>query len=183
MESLGPDAENAPRGDELVTEPPLKATFASEDYRLRIEYLTGHLTRMWTRFQVFVTLESALVAVLLVEGKLSDAAPHIAIVQAVLSFIWFLVGRHDRHLVRIYKRQIADAAARLQTEGLVEHDYVVVGEVPCTNRTVATEVKGIDVLFEGRGASDIPQLPAVVPGILLITWLVLVYVLFDYPLS
>jgi hypothetical protein len=165
-----------------VSDPPLKATFASEDYRLRIEYLTGHLTRMWTRFQVFVTLESALVAVLLVEGKLSDAAPYIAIVQAVLSFIWFLVGRHDRHLVRIYKHQIEEAAKRLKAEELVENGYLAVGEIPQSNTAVESEVTGLGRVFEGRTAADIPQLPAVVPGILLLTWLVLVYVLFDSPL-
>jgi hypothetical protein len=32
-----------------------------EDYRQKITYLTGHTTRMWTRFNFFVTIESALI--------------------------------------------------------------------------------------------------------------------------
>ena len=43
---------------------------------------------MWTRFGMFVTLESALVAVLIVQGSLSDVGTQIAIVEAVVSAIW-----------------------------------------------------------------------------------------------
>jgi hypothetical protein len=160
-----------------VSDPNPAAAFAGEDYRLKIEYLTGHLTRMWNRFQVFVTLESALVAVLLVEGKLSDAAPYIAVLELILSVIWFSVGRHDRHLVRIYKRQVTDAAAALETHGLVVSGYCLAGEITTTNATVKPDVTGLDRLFEGRRASDIPRLPAILPAFLVVTWAVLVYVL------
>jgi hypothetical protein len=62
--------------------------FLVKDYELKINYFTNHLTRMWTRFGMFVTLESALVAVLIVQGSLSDVGTQIAIVEAVVSAIW-----------------------------------------------------------------------------------------------
>ncbi len=30
--------------------------FLLEDYKLKVGYLTAHLTRMWTRFNFFVTI-------------------------------------------------------------------------------------------------------------------------------
>jgi hypothetical protein len=35
--------------------------FALEDYKQKINYLTAHFTRMWTRFNYFVAIETALV--------------------------------------------------------------------------------------------------------------------------
>ncbi len=64
------------------TEPP---AFLVKDYELKIGYFTNHLTRMWTRFGMFVTLETALVAVLIVQGKVSSVAVPIAIVEICIS--------------------------------------------------------------------------------------------------
>ncbi len=37
-------------------------TILLEDYKQKITYLTAHMTRMWTRFNFFVTIESALIS-------------------------------------------------------------------------------------------------------------------------
>ena len=70
--------------------------FLIKGYELKINYFPNHLTRMWTRFGMFVTLESALVAVLIVQGSLSDVATQIAIVEAVVSAICFESVRRSR---------------------------------------------------------------------------------------
>jgi hypothetical protein len=35
--------------------------FAQKDYELKIQYLTNHFQRMWTRFNYFVVIEAALI--------------------------------------------------------------------------------------------------------------------------
>jgi hypothetical protein len=47
--------------------------FLLSDYELKVEYLTEHFGRMWTRFNYFVGIESALVGGNLIfgDGKLS----------------------------------------------------------------------------------------------------------------
>lgn len=65
--------------------------FLIKDYELKVGYLTQHFSRMWTRFNYFVGIESALVGGKLIfgSGKLS---PEVAIVGAVVSLIWYVMG-------------------------------------------------------------------------------------------
>lgn len=52
---------------------------------------------------------------LIVQETFSEVATQIAIVEAVVSTIWFMMGGHDRCLIRIYRHRItaaADAPAR-----------------------------------------------------------------------
>ncbi|MFH0343768.1 MAG: hypothetical protein ACHBNF_16965 [Chromatiales bacterium] len=83
--------------------------FLVTDYELKVQYLTDHFGRMWTRFNYFVGIESALVSGKLIfgNGKLS---PEIAIVGAVVSLIWYVMGAEDRFLVRVYRGHVKDAA-------------------------------------------------------------------------
>jgi hypothetical protein len=37
-----------------------KEDFLLEDYKLKVEYYAGHLSRMWTRFNFLLTIDSAL---------------------------------------------------------------------------------------------------------------------------
>jgi len=49
----------------MATNDTVKATpskdFLIKDYELKVRYLTDHFGRMWTRFNYFVGIESALV--------------------------------------------------------------------------------------------------------------------------
>jgi hypothetical protein len=137
--------------------------FLMKDYELKINYFTNHLTRMWTRFGMFVTLESALVAVLIVQGSLSNVATQIALVEGVVSAIWFMMGRHDRCLIRIYRDQITAAADALRKLGLPQ-DYRDVIDVSPTS-------PGGRALFERRVANAVPLLPAALPLVLIFGWL------------
>jgi hypothetical protein len=134
--------------------------FFQKDYEWRITYFTNHLTRMWTRFGMFVTLESALVAVLVVQGTLSNVAAEIAGVEAGLSLLWLSMGRHDRLLVRIYRQQIRDAAGRLD----LPDDYRIVSDVESQPTAWWNPI-------EAPKANDVPLFPALIPALLLVGWL------------
>ena len=144
--------------------------FLIKDYELKINYFTNHLTRMWTRFGMFVTLESALVAVLIVQGSLSDVATQIAIVEAVVSAIWFMMGRHDRCLIRIYRNHITAAAEALRKLGLPQGYRDVIDVSAAGSRG--------NRIFEAHSAHEVPLLPAALPALLVVGWLFLVLVTF-----
>ena len=65
--------------------------FLVKDYELKVQYLTNHLSRMWTRFNYFVTIESALLGgkVAFGDGKLS---PQLVVLGFFVSVIWYVMG-------------------------------------------------------------------------------------------
>src|SRR6185369_11232602 len=93
--------------------------FRTKDYELKVSYLSGQFTRMWQRFHFFVALQTALVGGRTVFGD-KGTIP-LAIVGAVISAAWLIIGAEDRYLVRAYRQQ-ADAAgkssARCTLEGM-----------------------------------------------------------------
>jgi hypothetical protein len=82
-----------------------ETTFLQKDYELKIRYLSDHLQRMWTRFNFFVTIESALVS-----GKflIASNVPSVALTVTgiVLSLIWYVMGAQDRFLVELYRTEV-----------------------------------------------------------------------------
>jgi hypothetical protein len=87
-----------------------------EEYKLGVQYLTNHLTRLWTRFSFFLTLETALVVALLSlfrDGQPSRWALVKPGVALLLSVSWWVTGAQDRFLVVVYRHQIGDIVRRL----------------------------------------------------------------------
>ncbi len=86
--------------------------FLLEDYKQKISYLTNHLQRMWTRFNFFVTIESALIG-----GKFLIASNvpsrELATAGMILSALWYVMGAQDRYLVKIYRWHVEQAAKRI----------------------------------------------------------------------
>jgi hypothetical protein len=101
-----------------------------EEYKLGVQYLTNHLTRLWTRFSFFLTLETALVVALLSllrdgqDGRLSPAALVIPGVAVLLSVSWYVTGAQDRFLVVVYRHQIGDIVRRLIPDPNKEWPYL-----------------------------------------------------------
>ena len=87
--------------------------FLLEDYKQKISYLTAHQGRMWTRFNFFVTIESALLGgkVLLAGG---EASPLVGIAGIILSLVWYVMGAQDRFLMDFYRWQVMDASQRIK---------------------------------------------------------------------
>lgn len=86
--------------------------FLLEDYKQKIGYLTNHLQRMWTRFNFFVTIESALIGgkFLISSNVLSQ---ELAWAGVVLSALWYVMGAQDRFLAKLYRWQVEQAARRV----------------------------------------------------------------------
>ena len=86
--------------------------FALKDYELKVAYLTNHFQRMWTRFNYFVVIETALIG-----GKTIFSTNEIEIPGLcfgfALSLLWYVMGAEDRHLVKVYRDQVKQAAAVL----------------------------------------------------------------------
>lgn len=155
----------APMTDPVETLPP--KDFLINDYELKIKYLTDHFSRMWTRFNYFVGIESALAGGKLVfgDGKLS---PEVAIVGAIVSLIWYVMGAEDRFLVRVYRKHVTDAADLVATSvwGDAQPLYCPVGEIKESSKAIHWELSGwrLEPISTTRLAAWIPLL-------VLIAWL------------
>lgn len=107
--------------------------FLLKDYELKIAYLTNHFTRLWNRFNYFVALQTALFSgkILLPTNEPGWAFPLLGL---GLSLAWYIVGAEDRYLVRAYRGQINEAAARLEERLLTAQAnfgaLTPVGEIP-----------------------------------------------------
>jgi hypothetical protein len=83
--------------------------FLIEDYKLKVEYLTEHFSRMWTRFNFFLSLETLVAGVLAAAAttdKTLDNPWPVAVLGLVISACWYLVGITDRYLIAVYRSQI-----------------------------------------------------------------------------
>ncbi len=80
--------------------------FLRKDYELRVNYLTAHFSRMWTRFNFFLTIESALLAFSFGKDSAQYAA-YLAIAGLLLSMLWYRFAATDNFLVEVYRRQVA----------------------------------------------------------------------------
>ncbi|MEP6691452.1 MAG: hypothetical protein ABJD07_09865 [Gemmatimonadaceae bacterium] len=140
-----------------------------KDYDMKVGYLTQHFGRMWTRFNYFVGIESALIGGKLIfgDGKLSRA---VAIVGVVVSLIWYVMGAEDRFLVRVYREHVKDAGDLLAKSlwGPTETPYRHVGEVTESGKALRGELSG----WRWEPIST-TRLAALIPLLLLLAWLVL----------
>jgi hypothetical protein len=86
--------------------------FLLKDYELKIRYLSDHFQRMWTRFNFFVTIESALIG-----GKFLIASNtpsrELAFAGIILSALWYVMGTQDRYLVKLYRWEVEEAGKRV----------------------------------------------------------------------
>lgn len=111
-------------------------SFLQHEYGLKINYLEAHFSRMWTRFNFFVGIETALSVALFAlfreKGVFSGEAIPITLVGAVSSVCWYVFGAQDRYLVEVYRRHVKDTGAKmaekLRLREYLGSDYVHVGD-------------------------------------------------------
>jgi hypothetical protein len=146
--------------------------FLIADYELKIQYLTDHFSRMWTRFNYFIGIESALIGGKLIFGgeKLSRG---VAIVGAVVSLIWYVMGAEDHFLVRVYRDEHVKKAGALVAKSVwnIEDPYRHVGEVNESSKGLKWEIHGWRV--DGISTT---KLAALIPLVVLLGWLVMLFV-------
>jgi hypothetical protein len=98
--------------------------FLLKDYEIKVSYLSNHFQRMWTRFNFFVVIESALIGGRFIAGD-GKLTAELVIVGAVLSLVWYIFGAQDRWLVTRYRTQAEEAAMKAanQAGGIAQSDY------------------------------------------------------------
>ena len=85
-----------------------------KDYELKVSYLTAHFARMWTRFNFFLTIESALLAFSL-DKDTAQYAGYLALTGLLFSFLWYWFAATDNFLVLVYRRQISHVFALMSS--------------------------------------------------------------------
>ncbi len=102
--------------------------FLQKDYELKIGYLKDHFSRMWTRFNYFIGIETAITG-----GKILWAGGEVNVdwfsgLGVVVSFFWYMMGAQDRYLAEHYRKQAEDVGNRL-AEHMRIPEYTPVGKV------------------------------------------------------
>ncbi len=107
--------------------------FLQKDYGMKVEYLTAHFSRMWTRFNFFIALETALAGALFTAmtpaWQVALAVRWITAVGAASSLLWYVCGAEDRYLVEAYRGQVK-RAGEATAHALGLQDYVPIGAPP-----------------------------------------------------
>src|SRR3712207_1805551 len=79
--------------------------FLLEDYKVKVQYLSDHLSRMWTRFNFLLTLNSGLFA-FSVQKDTATFGLLFTLAGVVLSILWYVFGANDNYLVEVYRKQV-----------------------------------------------------------------------------
>lgn len=147
--------------------------FLQKDYELKARYLTDHFSRMWVRFNFFLTIESGLVG-LSFHKDYSGHVLSLCCLGSFLALVWFHFGRTDNFLADFYRTQIGIAFDRLNDlknqdkwaeENQRSPKLLFVGDVP----------GGVDVsqrVLSGRWSKlSTTELAAFLPLVYLAIWI------------
>ena len=143
--------------------------FYITDLKNKLTFLDGHLNRMWTRFNFFLTIESALFVLLFKppDGvSLRQHAVTIVPVGLVLCLLWYLFGREDRYQVALQRRLVEGTVGEIKRRlGLEEYYY------PGQTDGMNSEDLPPANLTQGRiPALSITKLAAIFPLALVAIW-------------
>ena len=151
--------------------------FLTADYWQKVQYLKDHFTRVWNRFNYFLTIQSALFgATVLSPDKYRWWVPLFA---ALVCALWYIFGAQDRYLVDLYRKEIEQALESVR--GRLElTNYFFVGQtedIPDqAERIKDLGVKPSFYQWRWRFLST-TKLPALFPVILLLIWVTILIVL------
>ena len=155
--------------EELSTKDLQKADLL-KDYEMKVNYLKDHLSRMWTRFNIFLTLQTGLAGAKIVYVSKANETISIdndlAKLALLLSTIWFFVGIIDRSLVNNYRGQVSQTFERLK----IASNYATFRDLPHTGqveleRTTFFE-KALHSVFSPT------KIIFVVPAIAIVVWII-----------
>src|SRR5437762_2273906 len=95
--------------------------FLIADYWEKVHYLKDHFTRLWNRFNYFLTIQSALFgATVLSPEKYRWWVPIFA---ALVCALWYIFGAQDRYLVALYRKEIEHALDHVKQELPLDNYY------------------------------------------------------------
>jgi hypothetical protein len=150
-----------------------------DDYKSKVQYLKDHFTRLWTRFNYFLTLQSALFGAAI----LSPEKYHwwIPLFGAFLCVLWYIFGAQDRYLVDLYRKQIEHSVRKIKSEYRLS-DYYFIGQT----EDILSESEKIEHLnvekniYQWRSEYiSTTKLAALFPLLILLMWLVIFISLID----
>ena len=148
-----------------------KATldFLQQDYYQKIQYLKDHFTRLWNRFNYFLTVQSALFgATVLSPDKFRWWVPIFA---AVVCLLWYMFGVQDRYLVELYRKQIERSLEKIEGQLFLGNDYYMVGQTEDRNEATIKTLGIQNEIYQRRWAYfSTTKLPALFPLFLLVIW-------------
>ncbi len=147
-----------------------KLDFYSRDYEMKVDYLKDHLSRLWTRFNFFLSIELALFGFLGYllfdgDGKNIEATLFPILLGSLISVIWCFVGWQDRALVKMYQRGVRDASINIYSmKGLRWYKGKEVG--------AKRKTKGI---IKYCAYLSITKIPFLLGALTLINWLIMFF--------
>ncbi len=151
--------------------------FLVEDYKLKVDYLVNHFSRMWNRFSFFVTIESAILTALLAFlqiPQLRDFAVYLAGLGLLIGLVWWVAGSEDRFLVTVYRGHVEQTADRIRQQEAFQTklaDYASVGSVPDDLFLFASPVEWrLRWLSITRLAGLVPLLVSLIWLVVILTW-------------
>lgn len=156
------------RGEGLEAQ---RLSFLIDDYWQKVQYLKDHFTRLWNRFNYFLTIQSALFgATVLSPEKYRWWVPIFA---ALVCCLWYIFGAQDRYLVDLYRKEIEQALNQVRPR-LQLTNYYSVGQTEDVPER-AERIKDLRVepsFYQWRWSGlSTTKLPALFPVILLVIWI------------
>ena len=150
--------------------------FLKEDYWQKIQYLKDHFTRLWNRFNYFLTVQSALFgATVLSPERYRWWVPLFA---ALVCVLWYIFGAQDRYLVELYRQQIEQALEKIEGQLSLGDDYYMVGQTEDRKKATIAWFGIKNEIYQWRwGFLSTTKLPALFPLILLGVWVGILIVL------
>ncbi len=142
-----------------------------DDYKSKVQYLKDHLTRLWTRFNFFLTLQSALFGVsILATEKYHWGIPLFGI---LLCIFWYIFGVQDRYLVELYRKQIELAWKKVQDKYKFSEDsekYSFIGQTEnLPNDNLGVQENFYQKRFENFSTT---KLAAIFPIFIAAVWII-----------
>jgi hypothetical protein len=151
-----------------------KTDFLTEDYKQKIAYLTAHLTRMWTRFNFFIVIQTSIIGgkIFAPDGKYTDLIGWIGLGFALLGYI---MGAEDRYLVELYRQQVKDVYKKIMQE---ENGFVGDVHDPTAKNGIGIARNTWDRFTGWRSNSfSTTRLAAIVPAIVALLWIIAIITL------
>jgi hypothetical protein len=152
--------------------------FLIDDYKLKVDYLTKHFDRMWTRFSFFLTIELALfgfLGYLLFDSSGRDvrSVPVPTLLGIVSSLLWYIVGAQDRFLVSSYRDDLRGIANVLAASlpGIDWYGSHYVGSRCGGPPPFPSSETKRGLLSWYRPAAGLTHLPAILGLLLVVIWL------------
>lgn len=143
--------------------------FLKQDYWQKIQYLKDHFTRLWNRFNYFLTVQSALFgATVLSPEKYRWWVPIFA---GLVCILWYIFGAQDRYLVELYRKQIEQSLELIENQLSLGDYYYIVGQTENRNKATIERFGIKHEVYQWRcDPLSTTKLPAWFPLILLGVW-------------